>query len=44
MPEKDKKDKWSLYQLWGGDNRQYRLITNIVTWVGIAVTAYIIFQ
>jgi len=40
----DKDDKWKLFQIWGGDNRQYRLLTHIITWAGIALTAYIIFK
>lgn len=40
----DKKPGWQLFKLWGGDNRQYRLLQSVVAWVGIAVVAWIIFR
>ena len=38
----DRKPTWELFKIWGGSNRQYRLLAHIVTWAAIVLCVWII--
>ncbi|WP_407496805.1 hypothetical protein [Pseudooceanicola sp. MF1-13] len=42
MPDNDRKPGWLLFKLWGGDNRQYRFATHLVTCATILLFAWIV--